>query len=61
MTVGFITCSGTSEKISLSKLPTEADLAMVRSIWIRSERPPDASAVADYENIWFSTEEIGRE
>jgi len=59
MTVGFIACSGTSEKISVGNLPTEADLAAVRSIWIRSERAPDASAVAVYDDVWFSSEEVG--
>lgn len=59
MTVGFISCSGTTEKISISRLPTEADVAAVRSIWIRSDRSPDSSAVAVYDDVWFSSEEIG--
>jgi len=58
MTVGFISCSGTSERISVRNLPTEADLAAVRSIWIRSERAPGASAVAVYKDVWFSSEEL---
>jgi protein-L-isoaspartate(D-aspartate) O-methyltransferase len=59
MTVGFISCSGTTEKISISRLPTEADLEAVRSIWIRSNRSPDSSAVAIYDDVWFSSEEVG--
>jgi protein-L-isoaspartate(D-aspartate) O-methyltransferase len=59
MTVGFISCSGTTERISAARLPTEADLAAVRSIWIRSDRSPDSSAVAVYDDVWFSSEEIG--
>ncbi len=59
MTVGFISCSGTTEKISVSRLPTESDFAAVRSIWIRSDRSPDSSAVAVYDDVWFSSEEIG--
>ncbi len=57
MTVGFISCSGTTEKISVAHLPTEADLAAVRSIRIRSDCPPDSSAVAVYDDVWFSSEE----
>ncbi|MGO4523447.1 protein-L-isoaspartate O-methyltransferase [Microvirga sp. 2MCAF35] len=59
MNVGFISCSGTTERISISRLPTEADLAAVRSIWIRSDRSPDSSAVTIYDDVWFSAEEIG--
>jgi protein-L-isoaspartate(D-aspartate) O-methyltransferase len=59
MTVGFISCSGTTERISATRLPTAADLAAVRSIWIRSDRSPDSSAVAVYDDVWFSSEEIG--
>jgi protein-L-isoaspartate(D-aspartate) O-methyltransferase len=58
MNVGFISCSGTSERISIRNLPTEADLAAVRSVWIRRDRAPDASAVAVYDDVWFSSEEI---
>jgi protein-L-isoaspartate(D-aspartate) O-methyltransferase len=58
MTVGFISCSGTKEKPSSSRLPTEADLAALRSIWIRSDRSPDSSAVVVYDEVWFSSEEI---
>ncbi|MFC1460084.1 protein-L-isoaspartate O-methyltransferase [Microvirga arabica] len=58
MNVGFISCSGVAEKPSIKNLPSEADLAAVRSIWIRSEREPDASAVAVYNDVWFSSEEV---
>ncbi|QRM31907.1 protein-L-isoaspartate O-methyltransferase [Microvirga sp. VF16] len=58
MTVGFISCSGTTEKISVANLPTEADLADVRSVWIRSERSPDANAIAVYDDVWFSSEAV---
>jgi protein-L-isoaspartate(D-aspartate) O-methyltransferase len=58
MTVGFISCSGTTERISVARLPTEADLAAVRSIWIRGDRSPDSTAVAVYDDVWFSSEEV---
>jgi protein-L-isoaspartate(D-aspartate) O-methyltransferase len=57
MNVGFISCSGASERKALGHMPTKADFAAVRSIWIGRERPPDQSAVALYDNVWFSSEE----
>ncbi|WP_246812301.1 protein-L-isoaspartate O-methyltransferase family protein [Microvirga sp.] len=58
MRVGFISCSGTTETVPARNLPSESDLAAVRSLWIRSEREPDASAVAVYDQVWFSSEEV---
>jgi protein-L-isoaspartate(D-aspartate) O-methyltransferase len=59
MNVGFISCSGVAEKASVRNLPTEADLAAVASVWIRRERPPDAGALAVYDDVWFSSQEVG--
>jgi protein-L-isoaspartate(D-aspartate) O-methyltransferase len=56
MGVGFIPCSGA--------MPREqghgARSATVppRSIWLRSERQPDASAIALYDEVWFSSDEV---
>jgi protein-L-isoaspartate(D-aspartate) O-methyltransferase len=58
MNVGFISCSGVDEKKAPSRLVTEADLAAVRSVWIKSERPPDESAIAVYDHVWFSSEAV---
>jgi len=58
MNVGFISCRGTTEKVSIVRMPAPADLAEARSIWIRSDRPPDRSAVAVYEDVWFSADDI---
>lgn len=58
MNVGFISCNGTTEAVSDRSLPTEADLAAVRSLWVRSGREPDASAVAVYDQVWFSSEQV---
>jgi protein-L-isoaspartate(D-aspartate) O-methyltransferase len=58
MKVGFIPCSGTTERISVARLPTEADVEAVRSVWLKDDRPPDGRAVAVYEHVWFSSEEI---
>jgi protein-L-isoaspartate(D-aspartate) O-methyltransferase len=57
MKVGFISCSGTRE-LPAKNLPSEADTASVRSIWMRSDRSPDGSAVAVYDDVWFSTDDI---
>ncbi|MBJ6127139.1 SAM-dependent methyltransferase [Microvirga sp. BT325] len=58
MTVGFISCSGTKETTSVANRPTESDLGTVRSVWIKRDRAPDASSVAIYEDVWFSSERI---
>ncbi|HZH12077.1 MAG TPA: SAM-dependent methyltransferase [Microvirga sp.] len=58
MTVGFISCSGVTQQRVLESPPTEAGLACVRSVWLTSERSPDAGAVAVYERVWFSSETI---
>jgi protein-L-isoaspartate(D-aspartate) O-methyltransferase len=60
MNVGFISCSGTTEKLSVKHLPTEADLAAVRSLWLKGEAAPDSSAVAVYDYVWFSSKVIDR-
>ncbi len=59
MNVGFISCSGVAEETAGLQPPTEAAVAAVRAIWIRSERPPDGSAIAVYDDVWFSSAEIG--
>ena len=59
MNVGFISCSGAGETASGARPLNEADLAAIRSIWLTGERPPDASALAVYAKVWFSSEEIG--
>lgn len=55
MTVGFISCSGTMEDTAVKHRLTEADLASVRSIWFKSDRSPDQTAVAIYDQLWFSS------
>lgn len=59
MNVGFISCSGTTEKLSVRHLPTEADLAAVKSLWLKDEVAPDRSALAVYEKVWFSSASLG--
>jgi protein-L-isoaspartate(D-aspartate) O-methyltransferase len=58
MNVGFISCSGTHEKSVGGRLPGEAEMTAIRSVWLRRERSPDASALAVYDDVWFSSEEV---
>ncbi|HEV2558888.1 MAG TPA: SAM-dependent methyltransferase [Microvirga sp.] len=56
MQVGFITCSGqgTGRQGELTGLGFEA----TRSVWLRAEREPDATATAVYEALWFSSDAV---
>lgn len=58
MIVGFISCSGTKENDASKQRLTETDLSSVRSLWLTSDRSPDASAVAVYEQVWFSSQAV---
>jgi protein-L-isoaspartate(D-aspartate) O-methyltransferase len=61
MNVGFISCSGVPEMASQERLPAREQLEAIRSVWIRSETPPDRSAVVIYDDVWFSSARIGPE
>lgn len=58
MTVGFISCSGTTEEAAPSQAPTEAGLAAVRSVWLTEVKSPDESAVAVYGTVWLSSAQV---
>jgi protein-L-isoaspartate(D-aspartate) O-methyltransferase len=58
MTVGFIACSGEKTRRTSAYGPSEADIANIRSIWLRSARSPDESAIAIYDDVWFSSSEL---
>ncbi|WP_414473977.1 protein-L-isoaspartate O-methyltransferase family protein [Microvirga sp. M2] len=58
MTVGFIACSGTTERPKSNRKPGEAGLAAVRSIWLGADRAPDPTAVAVYDRVWFSSAKV---
>lgn len=58
MNVGFITCSGATERSPASRPPTEGDLGAVRSVWLKADHAPDKSAIAVYDNVWFSQDEV---
>ena len=57
MTVGFISCSGTTEQAPSQHRLSEAEFAAVRSIWLVGDRSPDRTAIAVYDQVWFSSGE----
>ncbi len=56
MTVGFISCSEETTRKTRVYGPSEADIAGTRSIWLTADRPPDRTATAVYDAVWFSSD-----
>lgn len=54
MAVGFIPCVGAQER------PAEeaGDPLETRSVWLASDRPPDATATAVHDAVWFSKDPV---
>jgi len=40
-------------------VPSTADIQSLGSIWLRKVRPPDSTAIATYDEVWFSSEPVG--
>ncbi len=55
----FIPCIGASATDRSTKIPTPKEAHRTRSIWLSAERPPDESATAVFDDIWFSSKPIG--
>ena len=53
--VGFIPCVGAQEPPAASAGRDPRD---TRSVWLRSDRPPDATATAIYDDVWFSSDPV---
>ncbi|GLQ57023.1 protein-L-isoaspartate O-methyltransferase family protein [Devosia nitrariae] len=51
----FIPCVGASQGHSGDRSPTRSDVRAIRSVWLASDRKPDETAVAVYEDVWFSS------
>jgi protein-L-isoaspartate(D-aspartate) O-methyltransferase len=51
----FIPCIGASSAEECTKVPGRDEARSVRSAWLPSHRKPDATAVAVYGHIWFSS------
>lgn len=58
MTSWFIPCVGATIAGDGSKLPSTDEARESRSIWLTSERQPDATATAIFGDIWFSAEPV---
>jgi len=58
MPVWFIPCIGASETAPCDTAPTQQTAWKVRSIHVRETHPPDASAIAVYRHVWFSSKTI---
>jgi len=59
MSVGFIPCSGAMPKERHPAVPSTADIQSLGSIWLRKVRTPDSTAIATYDEVWFSSEPVG--
>jgi protein-L-isoaspartate(D-aspartate) O-methyltransferase len=51
----FIPCSGALAIAAGELVPTPAEADAIRSLHLRSDRPPDDTAVAVFKDLWFST------
>lgn len=51
----FIPCVGAPEAAEGAKLPSRTAARRVRSLWLRRERAPDDTAVAAFDEVWFSS------
>lgn len=51
----FIPCSGASVAGPTAKIPSRQRAAQSRSIWLTSDRVPDHTATAIFDDIWFSS------
>lgn len=58
MSSWFIPCAGASSPRSTILAPNPSTAQRIRSLHLRRARPPDESAVAIYENVWFSSAEV---
>ena len=58
MPAWFIPCIGASSSEGCSKVPNAHEAKSVRSAWFVAEREPDESAIAVYDDLWFSSQSI---
>lgn len=57
MRATFIPCIGASDATACRKMPSVPDAAAVRSIRLTRDGAPDETAVAIYDDVWFSRAE----
>jgi protein-L-isoaspartate(D-aspartate) O-methyltransferase len=56
MPAWFIPCVGASQTTTAKKVPDGREAWSIQSAWLTEERSPNETAVAIYEDIWFSSE-----
>lgn len=54
----FISCIGASEEEAASSAPDLDGVRQIRSVHLVSQKKPDDTAVAVYEDVWFSRSEV---
>jgi protein-L-isoaspartate(D-aspartate) O-methyltransferase len=54
----FIPCVGASDAEECEKIPGNGEAWSARSLWLRTDREPDDTAVAICGELWFSSAEI---
>jgi protein-L-isoaspartate(D-aspartate) O-methyltransferase len=57
LSVGFVTCEGAISPAA-GPLPSADAVERTRSIWLTADDPPDASATAIYDEVWFSSASV---
>ncbi|MEX3006918.1 protein-L-isoaspartate O-methyltransferase [Hoeflea sp. TYP-13] len=58
MPVWFIPCKGTGDVSECALVPDQNEASKARSLHKNADRPPDDSAVAIYDTVWFSTDPV---
>lgn len=54
----FISCVGASAASPAARIPTRDRAARSRSLWLTAEKPPDGTATAVFDDVWFSTRSL---
>lgn len=55
----FIPCSGASDATRTLAPPASSEAAWrIASLWLTRDRPPDATAIAVYPELWFSSQAL---
>ncbi len=54
----FIPCSGASAAGPTAKIPSRQQAARSRSLQLIADKPPDRTATAIFDDIWFSSREL---
>jgi len=58
MQVAFIPCIGAMSRPTSGSRAEASEAQRTRSVWLREDRPPDETATAVYENVWFSSDTV---